>query len=132
MLSLHNLDQTGAQRLVCWSCNAQYHFNCMMSNRTQIVRTQTTQRWQCTHCSQKLVGDSQDNQMAPVLDKKRPGVHQYQLRILQWNTNSNHLELPLLEHLPEATNGDVVCIYRDESAANRQDSRTQKLQLCPT
>ena len=44
----------------------QNHFNCMMSNRTQIVRAQTTQRWQCTHCSQKPV---EDNQMAPVLDK---------------------------------------------------------------
>ena len=76
-LSMHNQDQTGAQRLVYWSCQAQYKFNCMMSNHTQIVRTQTTQRWQCTHCSQKLVADRQDNQIAPVLDKKSPGAHQY-------------------------------------------------------
>ena len=55
-----------ARRLECWSCKAKYHFNCMMSNCTQIVRTQTTQRWQCAHCSQKPVADSQDNQMAPV------------------------------------------------------------------
>ena len=51
------LAQTGSNRVsrrsVCWSCKAQYHSNCMMSNRTQVVRTQMTQRWRCTHCSQK-------------------------------------------------------------------------------
>ena len=40
-----------AERLAYWSCNAKYHFNCMKSNRTQIVRTKTSQVWQCTHCS---------------------------------------------------------------------------------
>ena len=58
----------GARRLVCWSCKAQYHFNCMMYNGTQVVRTQTKQRCQCTHCSQKPVANSQGNQMAPELD----------------------------------------------------------------
>ena len=67
-------------------------------------------RWQCTHCSQKPVADSQGNQMAPVLDKKSPGVHQYQLCILQWNANDIHRELSLLKDLLEATNVDVVCI----------------------
>ena len=80
----------------------------MMSNRTKIVRTQTTQRWQCTHCSQKPVEDSQDSQMVPVLDKKSPGVHQYQLRILQCNANGIHRELPLLEDLLEASNVDCI------------------------
>ena len=69
-----------------------------------------TQRWQCTHCSQKPVADSQNNQMAPVLDKKRPGAYQYQHRILQWKTNGIHKELPLLKDLIEAINMDVVCI----------------------
>ena len=45
--------------------------------------------------------------MAPVLDKKSPGVCQYQLRILQWNTNGIHRELELQEDLLEATNGDM-------------------------
>ena len=48
--------------------------------------------------------------MAPMLDKKSPGVHQYQLRILVWNTNGTHRELELLEDLFEATNVDAVCI----------------------
>ena len=48
--------------------------------------------------------------MAPVLDKKSPGVHQYQLHILQWNANSIHREQPHLKDLLEATNVDVVCI----------------------
>ena len=100
----------GGRKLVCWSCNAQYHFNCMMLNRTQIVQTQTTQIWQCTHCSQNPVADCQANQMAPLLDKKSPGVHQYQPRILKWNANCIHRELPLLEVLLEATNVDVICI----------------------
>ena len=100
----------GAWRLVCWSYKAQYHISCMMSNHTQIVRTQATQRWQSTHCSQKLAADSQDNQMAPVLYKKIPGEYQYQLRILQWDDNGIHRELPLLEDFLEATNVDVVCI----------------------
>ena len=47
--------------------------------------------------------------MAPVLDKKSRGVHQYQLRILQWNANGIHRELPLLEDL-ETTNVEVACI----------------------
>ena len=81
-----------------------------MSNCTQIVSTKTTQRWQCTHCSQKSVADSQDNQIAPVLDKKSHGVHQYKLCILQWNANSIHREQLLLEDILEATNVDVVCI----------------------
>ena len=68
----------GAQRLACWSCKAQYHHNCMMS-----YRTQTTQTWQCSHCSQKPVADSLDNQMTTVLYKKSPGVHQYQHNIFQ-------------------------------------------------
>ena len=50
-----NRNRQAARRLVCWSCKAQYRLNCMMSHRTQIVRTQATQRWQCTHCSQKPV-----------------------------------------------------------------------------
>ena len=62
----------GARRLACWSCKAQCHFFCVMSSRTQIVRTLATRRWQCTHCSQKPAADSHDNQMAPVLDKKKP------------------------------------------------------------
>ena len=81
-----------------------------MSNRNQIVRTQRTQRWKCTLCSQKPVADSQDNQMAPVLDMKSPGIRQYKIRILQWNANGIHRELQLLEDLIEATNVDVVCI----------------------
>ena len=100
----------GAQRLVCWSCKAQYHLRYMMSNRTQIVRTKTTQRWQCTHCSQKPIADSHDNQMVPVLDMTSPSVHQCNLRILQWNANGIHRELPFLEDLLEAANVDVVCI----------------------
>ena len=48
--------------------------------------------------------------MAPVLDKKNPGVHQHQLRIHQWNANGTHTELPLLEDVLEATNVDVICI----------------------
>ena len=80
----------------------------MMSNHIQIVRTQMTQRWQYTHCSQKPVADSQNNQMAPVLDKKNPGV--YQVRILQWNDNGIHREIPPLEDLLEATNVDMVYI----------------------
>ena len=48
--------------------------------------------------------------MAPVIDKKSPGVHQCQLCILQWNTNGIHRELPFLEDIYEATNVDVVCI----------------------
>ena len=43
-----------------------------------------------THCSQKPVADSEDNQMTPVLNKKSPGVHQHQLCILQWNANGIH------------------------------------------
>ena len=100
--------QTG-RRLVCWSYMAQYHFNCMMSNRTKIVRTQ---RSQCTHCSQKPVADSQDNQMTQLFYKKTPGVHQYLLRILHWNANGIHRELQLLEDFLEATNEDVVCIQK--------------------
>ena len=72
-----------------------------MSNRTHIVRTQ---KWQRSHCFQKPVAD---NQMAPMLDKISPGVHQYLLRILQWNANCIH---PLLDDRLEATNVDVVCI----------------------
>ena len=48
--------------------------------------------------------------MAPVLDMKSPGVHQYQLLILLCNANSIHKELPLLQDLHEATNADVACI----------------------
>ena len=48
--------------------------------------------------------------MAPVLDKKSLGVHQYQLHIHHWKANSIHRELPLVEDLLEATNVDVVCI----------------------
>ena len=51
-----------------------------------------------------------DNQITTVVDKKSPSVHQYQLCILQWHTNSIHRELPLLEDLLEATNVDVDCI----------------------
>ena len=39
MLSLHNPDPTGAWRLACWSCKAQYHLNCMMCNCTKVMRT---------------------------------------------------------------------------------------------
>ena len=53
----------------------------MMSNCTQTVRTLTSQRWQCSHCSQKPVADSQDKQMATMLDNKSPNVHKYQHRI---------------------------------------------------
>ena len=67
------------------------------------------QRWQCTHCSKKPVSDSEDNQEAKVLDKKRPSVHQPQLRIIQWNAKIIHRELPLLQDLLEANNVDVVC-----------------------
>ena len=77
----------GDRRLVCWSCKAQYQFSCMKSNRTQIVGTQTTQRGKCINCSQKPVADSQNNKMVPILDKKSPGEHQHQLRILQWSAN---------------------------------------------
>ena len=98
-----------AQRLICWLCKAQYHFNCMLYYHTQIVRTQMIQRWQCTHCSKKPVSDSEDNQEAKVLDKKRPSVHQPQLRIIQWNAKIIHRELPLLQDLLEANNVDVVC-----------------------
>ena len=48
--------------------------------------------------------------MAPVLDNESPGVHHYQLRILQWNANSVHRELSFLEELVEATVVDVACI----------------------
>ena len=48
--------------------------------------------------------------MAPVLDKKSHGVHQYQLRIHQWNAKGIHRELPLKEDQFEATNVDVVSI----------------------
>ena len=49
--------------------------------------------------------------MTPVLDKKSPGVHQCQLRILQWNANGIHGELPLHDDLLEETNVDVVSIH---------------------
>ena len=45
-----------------------------------------------------------------MLDKKHRGVHQPQHRILQWNANSIHGEVPLLEDPLEANNVDVVCI----------------------
>ena len=48
--------------------------------------------------------------MTSALDKKSTAVHQYHLRILQWNTNGIHGELPHQESLIEATNMDVVCI----------------------
>ena len=83
-----------------------------MSNRTHIVRTQTAQRWQCSHCSQKPVADSQDKQIALVFNKKSPGVYQYQLRVLQLNANGIHIELPLLEYILKATNVNVVCIQK--------------------
>ena len=105
MFSLLNRIRQGARRLACWLCNAQYHFNCMMFNHTQ-----TTQRWQCIHCSQKPVADRLDNQMAHMLDRKSHDVRQNQLRILQWNANGIHAELPLLEDLLEFSNMDVVCI----------------------
>ena len=44
----------GARRLACWPSKAQYHINCIMSNHTQTMRTQTTQRWQCNHCQQTI------------------------------------------------------------------------------
>ena len=50
--------QRGNRRLSCWSCKAQYHLSCMMSNGTQIVSTQSSQRWQYTHCSLKTVANS--------------------------------------------------------------------------
>ena len=110
-LVAHSGSDTGVRRLACWSCKAQCHIHCMMmSNRTQIVRTQATRRWQCTHCSQKPVAESQDIKMAPVLDNKSPGVHQYQLHILQWNADSIHRELQLLEDPFGATNVDEVYI----------------------
>ena len=64
-------------------------------------------RWQC---SQKLVADSHDNHIAPVLDRKSSGVHQHQLHILQWSANGINGELPLLGDLLEATNVVLVCI----------------------
>ena len=82
-----NRIRQGARRLAFWSCKTHHHLNCLMSNHTQIVRRLTTQRWQCTHYSQKTVADSQDDQMASVLEEKSLGVHQYLLRILQWNAN---------------------------------------------
>ena len=82
----------------------------MMSNRTVIVRTQIAQRLQCTHCSQKPVTDINDNQMAPVLYKKSPVVHQCLILILPRNADGIYRELPLFEDLFEETNVDVVCI----------------------
>ena len=41
--SCTTLIRHGARRLVCWSCKAQYHPSRIMSDHTQIVRTQTTQ-----------------------------------------------------------------------------------------
>ena len=103
---------------------AQNHLNCMMSNRTQIVRTQTTQRWRCTHCSQKPVADSQDNQMAPVFDKKNPCAHQHQLRIHPWNGNGIHRELPLQEDLPGGTN---VCVVSIQETKRQPTDKTPEL-----
>ena len=116
MFSLHNQDPRGGRRLVCWSCMAQYHLNCMLSNLTQIVRFQMTKRRQCTNCSQKLVADSKDNQKAQVLDTKSTGIHQPQLfnsnsnsiQILQWKANNINRELPLQEGLLKANNLDLV------------------------
>ena len=48
--------------------------------------------------------------MAPVLDNKCSGICQYQLRILLWNANDIHRELPLMDDFLESTNVDVVCI----------------------
>ena len=50
-----------ARRFAFLTCYAQYHIASMMSNMTQIVRIQRKQRWQCDHCSQKPVADSEDN-----------------------------------------------------------------------
>ena len=85
-----------------------------MFNRTVIVRTQTTQIWQCTDCSQNPVADSQDKQMAPLFDEKSLDVHQYQLRIHQGNANGIHVEITFLEVLLDATNMDVVCTQETE------------------
>ena len=110
MLSLHNPDPTGGPEISMLVMQGTISLSLYDVQLHPEVRTQMTQRWQCTHCSQKPVADSEDNQMASVLDKKIPGVHQYQLSILQWNANGNHRELPLLEDLLEATDVDVAYI----------------------
>ena len=99
----------------------------MLSNRIQIVRTLTTQRWQCTHCSQKPVADSDDDQKAPVLDKKSPGVHQPQFCNLKWNANGIHRELPLQEDLLEANNVDVVCIQETKQQPKDKNSNLRNI-----
>ena len=51
----------GSRRTICWSCKAQKRLSCKLSNRTQIVRTQMIQRWQCTRCSNRPVADGDYN-----------------------------------------------------------------------
>ena len=94
IISLQYHDPTGARRLKFWSCKVQYHINWMMSNRIQMI-----QRWLCNQCHQKPIADDDNNKKAPVLDKKKPGVHEPKLHILQWNANRIHRELPPLEDL---------------------------------
>ena len=65
--------------------------------------------------------------MAPVLDKKNPGVDQYQVRILQWNDNGIHRELPPLEDYLEATNVDVV--YIQETKLQPMDETPEIINL---
>ena len=99
-----------ARRLICRSCKAQFYFCCMLSIRTQIVRTQMRQRGQYIHFSQWPKADGDDNHKNPVLDKKNPDVHLPQHLILQWNANGIYRELPLQEDLFEVNNVFVVCI----------------------
>ena len=67
--------------------------------------------------------------MAPVLDKKSPGVQQYQIRILQWNANGIHRELPHREVLLEATNVDVVCVQETNLQPNDKNPELRNFRV---
>ena len=100
----------GARRLVCYKCKCQSHIQCMTTTRSQADVAFQMQGWCCPKCIQQQNATGQPTNQPIRLDPKTTGAKQAQIRILQWNANGIHRELPLLEELLEKNNVDIACI----------------------